>query len=403
MAGTVRQPIDEAALARYLSTAAPTISQPFTVKQFGFGQSNPTYQLTSLPTAPGGKPQHHVLRKKPPGALVSKTAHKVEREYRVLSALSNASRSESSRESSAPGVPVPKTVCLCEDSSVIGTPFYVMEFVEGRIFEDFLMPDVVAADRAAMWRQAVTVLSALHAVDYKGIGLETFGRPNGFFPRQVATWKAICEAQQKVRDVETGEPVGRLPYMDELLQYFGDPKNQPRDRAGLVHGDFKIDNMMFAREGTEVVGLLDWEMSTIGHPLSDLCNFLTKFILARQSEVAAASGITITKVAGPAGNPLAVSDPAFLPGRTPGLPSLDEIVSWYAASSGYDPRIGNELVYGMAFTIFRLAAICHGIAARYALRQANSAMARQNGLQMVPLAEYAWALVLATKKLTLKL
>ncbi|KAL1894635.1 hypothetical protein Cpir12675_003574 [Ceratocystis pirilliformis] len=403
MAGTVRQPIDKAALACYLSTAAPTISQPFTIKQFGLGQSNPTYQLTSLPTAPGGKPQHHVLRKKPPGALVSKTAHKVEREYRVLSALSNASRSESSRESSAPGVPVPKTVCLCEDSSVIGTPFYVMEFVEGRIFEDFLMPGVVATDRAAMWRQAVTVLSALHAVDYKGIGLETFGRPNGFFQRQVATWKAICEAQQKVRDVETGEPVGRLPYMDELLKYFGDPKNQPRDRAGLVHGDFKIDNMVFALQGTEVVGLLDWEMSTIGHPLSDLCNFLTKFILARQSEVAASSGITITKVASPPGNPLAVSDPAFLPGRTPGLPSLDEIVSWYAASSGYDPRIGNELVYGMAFTIFRLAAICHGIAARYALRQASSAMARQNGLQMVPLAEYAWALVLATKKLTMKI
>ncbi|KAL5621518.1 hypothetical protein BROUX41_006418 [Berkeleyomyces rouxiae] len=385
MASSVRQPIDEVALARYLATAAPTIPQPFTIKQFGFGQSNPTYQLTSRSVA--GVEQHHVLRKKPPGALVSKTAHKVEREHRVLSAL---------RETA--GVPVPQTLCLCDDAGVIGTPFYIMEFVNGRIFENFLMPGVAAADRSAMWRHAVGVLAALHAVNYKSIGLETFGRPAGFFARQVATWKAICEAQQVVRDVETGEPVGQLPYMDELLAFFGDPANQPRDQARLVHGDFKIDNLVFAHDKPEVIGVLDWEMSTIGHPLSDLCNLLTKFILANKAEVVAAAGITLTAVAAPSGNQLAVSDPNFLPGRTPGLPSLNDVVSWYAASSGYDPRIGNELAYGMAFTMFRLAAICHGIAARYALRQASSAMAQQNGLQMVPLAEFAWALVLAAKK-----
>ncbi|KKA30761.1 hypothetical protein TD95_002604 [Thielaviopsis punctulata] len=391
MTERVRQPIDEVALARYLSTAVPSIPRPLTITQFGFGQSNPTYLLTHTPASSSGRPCRYVLRKKPPGALISKTAHKVEREYRVLSALSSLPLRP---------VPVPTTYCLCEDVSVIGTPFYIMEFLDGRIFEEFLMPSVLEPDvRSAMWKDAVRVMASLHAVDLRTANLETFGKPDGFYKRQVATWSQICAAQARVVDVETGETVGELPHMKELMAYFADPKNQPRDRAGLVHGDFKIDNLVYSHGGPNIIGVLDWEMSTIGHPLSDLCNFLTKFALAGLPDVLTSVGLKLEDIRLLTNNNFAATpDPGFLPGATPGLPTIEDIVQWYAGLSGYDPRIGNELAYGMAFNIFRLAAICHGIAARYAKRQASSAKAKENSEQRYMMAEFAWALVLLAKK-----
>lgn len=216
--------------------------------QFGFGQSNPTYQLT----ASDGR--RYVLRKKPPGRLISKTAHKVEREYRIIHALAKTD------------VPAPKAYCLCEDSSVIGTPFYIMEFLDGRIFEDPVIPNVLPDHRRAIWADAVRTLAKLHRIDPRTIGLESFGRPTGFYTRQVATWRSVCDAQAAVRDVETREAVGPLPHFTDLMAFFADESQQPADRGTLIHGDFKIDNLVFHKTEPRVIGILE------SVPLSPFCS-----------------------------------------------------------------------------------------------------------------------------------
>lgn len=185
------------------------------------------------------------MRKKPPGKLLSKTAHQVEREYRIMHALENTD------------VAVPKTYCLCEDESVIGTPFYIMEFLDGRIFEDFTMPGVSPEERTAMWRDAIQTLARLHAVNYKEQGLESFGRANGFYNRQIKTWVTICNSQAKAVDVESKEPVGQLPHFEETVRFFKNQKLQPKDRSTLVHGDFKIDNLVFHKTEARVIGILE--------------------------------------------------------------------------------------------------------------------------------------------------
>lgn len=240
MAGLVRQPIDIPALEAYLSKSVPEIKPPLDVKQFGYGQSNPTYLLTSLPTG-----QRFVLRKKPPGRLVSKTAHKVEREYRVIHALCGTD------------VPAPRAYVLCEDGSVLGTPFYVMEFLDGRIIEDPAIPGVSAQERTEMWSDAIRTLAKLHRVSVNHVGLEDFGKQKGFYSRQIATWRTICEAQAKVADVETGEEVGDLPHFNEIMQFFEEVSKQPRDRGTLIHGDYKIDNLVFHKTEPRVIGILE--------------------------------------------------------------------------------------------------------------------------------------------------
>ncbi|PTD12935.1 Acyl-CoA dehydrogenase family member 10 [Fusarium culmorum] len=354
MAGRIRQPVDEAALEKFISENVPEIKTPIDLKQFGFGQSNPTYQITA------SDGQRFVMRKKPPGKLLSKTAHKVEREYRIMHALENTD------------VAVPKTYCLCEDDSVIGTPFYIMEFLDGRIFEDFTMPGVEPAEREAMWRDAVLTLARFHAVDYKKVGLEKFGKPSGFYPRQINTWVTICGSQEKAVDIETKEPVGKLPHFEQTVRFFKNERHQPKDRATLVHGDYKIDNLVFHKTEPRVIGILDWEMSTIGHPLSDICNFLTNFYSAMSPGV------------------IPYDASGFLPDKTDGLPQPEKILEWYAEESGYDAR--PEVPWGMSFSIWKLAGVCQGIAARYALRQASSEKARQHAETRGLLAEFAWAL-----------
>ncbi|KAL2020667.1 hypothetical protein VTK56DRAFT_8063 [Thermocarpiscus australiensis] len=398
MAGRVRQPIDVRALEKWLSKKMPLIELPLDVKQFGFGQSNPTYQLTSA----DGK--RYVLRKKPPGKLLSKTAHKVEREYRIISALAGTD------------VPVPKAYCLCEDESVLGTPFYIMEFLDGRIFEDPVIPSVLPDHRRAIWFDAVRTLAKLHRIDPRSVGLEGFGKPTGFYSRQVATWRAVCDAQAAVRDVETREPVGQLPHFAELMDFFVDESQQPADRGTLIHGDFKIDNLVFHKTEPRVIGILDWEMATIGHPLSDLSNLLTPYFTA---------GLDPRRSVN--------VHPGFLPRATRGLPTPDEITTLYfsvvdspsssssssssnastASSDSSDPSSSlelsltrsstgaseasrdrrRELQWAQAFNIFRLAAICQGIAARQAGRQASSEHAKRYGDARGPLAEFAWELV----------
>ncbi|KAI0161695.1 phosphotransferase enzyme family protein [Hypoxylon sp. FL1284] len=389
MAGRVRHPIDTAALERYIGENVPEIKLPLDVKQFGFGQSNPTYQLTA---ADGSR---YVLRKKPAGKLLSQSAHKVEREHRVLAALTRLN----SASSAADRVPVPRPHCLCEDAGVLGTPFYVMDFVRGRIFEDAAMPGAGSpAERRALWRAAVGALAALHRVDpdAAAAGLSSFGkRENDFYGRQLATWRAICAAQARAVDAETGVPVGPVPHADDLFAFFGDAALRPRPRAALVHGDYKIDNVVFASDAPpRVAGILDWEMSTVGHPLSDLANLLLPFVSAElslpssstpPSSSSSSSGEHQAAVA-------AVSHAGFLPGATPGLPTFADVVSWYAAAAGWAPA-ADDVAWACAFAVFRLAAICQGIAARVATRQASSAEARRHAAALAPLGEFAWVLV----------
>ncbi|KAK0718783.1 kinase-like domain-containing protein [Apiosordaria backusii] len=388
MAGRVRHPIDIRSLERWLNKTVPEIETPLEVHQFGFGQSNPTYQLTT----PSG--DRYVLRKKPPGKLVSKTAHKVEREYRIIAALSTTD------------VPVPKAYCLCEDDSVIGTPFYIMEFLDGRIFEDPVIPNVLPDHRRAIWADAVRTLAKLHRVDPKSVGLEEFGRHTGFYNRQIETWKQICAAQAAVEDVDTKEQVGQLPFFEELMGFFSDEKGQPGDRGTLIHGDFKIDNLVFHKTEPRVIGILDWEMSTIGHPLSDFANLLTPYYTAFLDPARSTH-----------------LHPGFLPRATRGLPTREELTELYF--SVLEPEAKNnekstslelslrdaeavaetrrrELQWAQAFSIFRLAAICQGIAARLARRQASSEQAKRHGDARTLFAEFAWELAQSSKGVEVK-
>ncbi|KAF2013162.1 acyl-CoA dehydrogenase family member 11 [Aaosphaeria arxii CBS 175.79] len=362
MAGAVRQPIDVAALERYISANVPDIEAPIDVKQFGYGQSNPTYQLTD------NKGRKFVMRKKPPGQLLSKTAHKVDREYRIIHALEQTD------------VPVPKALCLCQDEEVIGTDFYIMEFLDGRIFEDPAIPGVTPEERTEIWRSAITTLAKFHRVSPKDVGLENYGKPSGFYNRQIATFNTISKAQAEAVDKETKVPVGKIPHQDDMVKFFSDPQTQPKDRSSFVHGDYKIDNVVFHKTEPRVIGILDWEMSTIGHPLSDVNNLLAPFVTANFPKALA----------------IGRGNKAFQEGATPGLPTRDQLISWYADAAGWDPR--PDMVWGDAFGTYRAAIIMQGIAARYALRQASSAQAGEYGAQMRPFAEIAWDLVQETQK-----
>ncbi|KAI9679906.1 MAG: hypothetical protein M1817_004921 [Caeruleum heppii] len=397
MAGEVRQPIDIASLERYLELHVPEIETPIELQQFGYGQSNPTYLLLSpspaslaastsltddtddtddlsIPPTPRPSPhkkiRRYVLRKKPPGALLSRTAHQVDREYRVIRALQDT------------GVPVPRAVTLCEDEAVVGTKFYIMGFCEGRIFEDASLPDVTPEERTDMWRSAISTLARLHSIPPSSVGLTTFGPPSHFYARQLKTFSTISTSQADTTDIESSVPVGPIPHFDRMVDVFRDPARQPRDRATLIHGDYKIDNLVFHPTEPRVVGILDWEMSTIGHPLSDLSNLLQPFVTAPPKKTSSSSSTM----------PLSPRPtPAFTPDRTPGLPPRAELVRLYASIAGWDPT--PELRWSDAFGIFRNSIIMQGIKARYARRQASSEKAKEYGDGTEAMGEFAWGLV----------
>ena len=213
--------------------------------QFGYGQSNPTYLLA----ASDGK--KFVMRKKPPGKLLSRTAHQVDREYRIIHAMSKTD------------VPVPDALCLCEDDSVIGTAFYIMSFLQGRIFEDPAIPGVSAEDRYKMWHSLVTTLGKYHRVKPADLGLEDFGRPSNFYNRQLKTFKKLNVDQAVVRDKDTGKEVGNIPHYNDMVQFFEQQETQPVDRSTFVHGDYKVDNVVFHPTEPRVIGILDWEMVSL--------------------------------------------------------------------------------------------------------------------------------------------
>jgi aminoglycoside phosphotransferase (APT) family kinase protein len=329
---------DVGRLERYLAERIDGFKGPLTVRQFMGGQSNPTYYLAT----PGGQ---YVLRRKPPGKLLP-SAHAVDREYRVITALAGS------------GVPVPKTYLLCQDHEVIGTWFYVMECVVGRVLTDPRLPDVPPADRAKMYDSMNEVLSRLHSVDYKAIGLGDFGRTGQYIQRQIHRWT------QQYRASETE----RIESMERLMAWL--PEHIPaEDSTTLVHGDFRLGNSIVHPTEPRIIAVLDWELSTLGHPLSDLAYNCMPYRLAADS------------MEGFEGADLAAL----------GMPSESQYLAAYCRRTGRDGI--KDWDFYVAFSMFRLSAIAQGIMGRVVTGTANDPHARSRGARARPLADAGWALV----------
>jgi len=328
---------DEEALDRWMTANVRGFCGPFRVSQFKGGQSNPTYRIDS----PSGS---YVLRRKPPGMLLA-GAHAVEREYRVLKALD------------AQSFPVPGVHGLCEDENVIGTPFYVMELVQGRIFWEARLPGLQHDERAACFDSMNATIAALHTFDPDEIDLGDYGRPTGFVERQVARW-----SKQYLADTEAG----RIEAMDQLVGWL--EKHLPPDsgRASVVHGDFRCDNIIFAEARPAVAAVLDWELSTLGDPASDFTYHLLMYRMPANL-FAGLAGTGLKKL---------------------GIPSEDDYVAAYCRRTGRESLVNKD--YLVVFNLFRLAAILHGIRGRIARGTASSSHAVETASKLEPLAELAW-------------
>ena len=328
---------DEAALAEWLRGHIDGFTGPLRVAQFKGGQSNPTYQLITPGTT-------YVLRRKPPGVLL-KGAHAVEREAKVLSGLAKAN------------FPVAHVRGVCTDDAVIGSWFYVMDMMEGRIFWDATVPLVANAERAAIFDAMNATLAQLHLVDYDAVGLGDYGRAGNYFERQIARW-----SKQYLEDADAG----RDPNMDRLIAWL--PANIPADddTTSIAHGDFRIDNMIFHPTEPRILAVLDWELSTLGHPGAD---FAYNAMMYRMPPAIVAG--------------LAGADIAAL-----GIPTEAEYVASYCARTGRAAMPAYD--YYVAFNFFRLAAIFHGIKGRVIRGTAASAQARERIAVLPKLMELAW-------------
>ena len=320
------QQLDTTRLEAYLTGHIPGFKGPLTAEKFAGGQSNPTFKLTTGDTA-------YVLRRKPPGELL-KSAHAVDREFRVITALRDTD------------VPVPKTYVLCEDEDVIGSMFYVMEYMEGRILWDPLLPEAADnTERGAIYDAMNQTMAALHNVDVDAVGLSDFGRPGNYFERQTARWSKQYRASE----------TQHIEAMETLMTWLAD--NMPADdgAVSLVHGDYRLDNMMFHPSEPRVIALLDWELSTLGHPLADLANQCMAWMLPREGAIKGLAGI----------------DRAAL-----GIPSDEEYIARYCERTGRD-GIENWSFY-LVFSLFRLAAIIQGIVKRAQIGTASSSDAHSS-------------------------
>lgn len=327
------------ALERHFAAHLPAHAGALRLRQFPGGQSNPTYLVES----PAGSV---VLRRKPPGVLLP-SAHAVDREHRVLDALSRDGR-----------VPVAQPLLLCEDAAVIGTPFYVMEHLEGRVFWDPTLPELPRDARRSVFDAMGATLATLHGLDPVAIGLGDFGRAEGYVARQVARW-----SKQYFGDAETA---GRVPSMEKVIDWL--PRNAPADEpaAAVVHGDYRLDNLMFAADAPRILGVLDWELSTLGNPHADFAYHLMMYRLPPVS-VGALLGQDLEAL---------------------GLPGEAEYVAAYCARRGL--REVPDLGYYMAFCLFRMAGILHGIRGRVQRGTAVSPQAKRYAAAVETVADLAW-------------
>ena len=309
---------DAGALAEWMAAHVDGFAGPVTVAQFKGGQSNPTYKLLTPDRA-------YVLRRKPPGKLLP-GAHAVEREYRVLSALAQAD------------FPVARVHGLCEDEAVIGTPFYVMDMVEGRIFWDSTLPALSVGERPAYFDAMNATIAQLHGIDYQTIGLGDYGRPGNYFARQIGRW-----SRQYREDMDAG----RLDDMDWLIDWL-EQNIPPGDETSIVHGDFRADNMIWHPNEPRVLAVLDWELSTLGHPLADFTYHLMMYHLPPHI-IGGFSGADL---------------------RALNIPAEADYVAAYQARTGRQAI--TAMPFYLAFNMFRFAAIIHGIKGRIMRGTASS-------------------------------
>jgi len=332
-----RNSFDLGRLAEYLHGQVGSFSGSLAVRQFKGGQSNPTFLLDA-----GGV--QYVLRRKPPGKLLP-SAHAVDREYRIITALRNTD------------VPVPRTYCLCEDDSIVGSAFYVMDYVEGRVLWDPALPGMTPEERAAIFSEMNRVIAAIHAVDYAALGLEDYGRPTGYFQRQIARWTK----QYRASETETIEA------MDRLIDWL--PNNiPPGEEASIVHGDYRLDNLIFHPLEPRVLAVLDWELSTLGHPLADFAYHAMAWHL-RPNEFRGLLGHDLKAL---------------------GIPSEEEYVREYCRRTGRAGIDPGHWDFYLAYNMFRLAGILQGIMGRVMDGTAASDSALEAGQRARPTAEAAW-------------
>lgn len=327
--------LDEARLAAYLESQIEGFKGPLKASKFSGGQSNPTFKIEA---ASG----NYVLRRQPPGKLL-KSAHAVDREFRVYQALAESD------------VPVPKVYHLCEDRDVLGSMFYVMELCEGRIFWDAALPEMASnEDRTQAYDQMNRVLAAIHQVDVEAVGLGDYGKPGNYFERQLGRWTQQYRASE----------IDKIAPMDQLIEWL--EANIPEDdgRVSLVHGDFRLDNMIFSADKSEILAVLDWELSTLGHPYADLAYQCMQLRMpANMGNMSGLAGI----------------DAASL-----GIPSEKEYVAKYCDRMGIE-KIDNWAFY-LAFSFFRLAAIAQGVYKRAHDGNASNKEALKVGGFVAPLA-----------------
>ena len=340
MVGTVevadRDKLDLAALTAWMSENVPGFAEPLTYSKFAGGQSNPTYRLDT----PGAR---YVLRRKPFGPILP-SAHAVDREYRVIAGLHPT------------GFPVPRPYGLCEDDSVIGAAFYVMEMVDGRTIWDGSMPDLTPPERTAHYNAMIDTLAALHNTDHVAAGLESYGKPGNYFERQVARWTK----QYRLAETE------RMDAVERLIEWL--PRTLPEQtRTSIVHGDYRVDNMIFA-PGREprVIAVLDWELSTLGDPLADFSYMMMSWV----TEPEGRSGVM------------------GLTGPETGIPTIEQVVERYCAATGRDGV--PDLNWYFAYNLFRLTGIVQGIKKRIIDGTASSAQAEKTAAGVYRLADAAW-------------
>lgn len=325
-------------LETYLAERIDGFTTPLTLRQFKGGQSNPTYQLVT-------STQKYVLRRKPPGKLLP-SAHAVDREFRILSALHPT------------GFPVARPYLLCEDESIIGTIFYVMEHVEGRIYWGPLLPDQTREQRHAIYDAMNETFARLHNLDWRALGLEDFGKPGNYVARQIARWTK----QYKASETE------RIDEMENLIDWL--PQHLPESpRDAIVHGDYRLDNMILHPTEPRVLAVLDWELCTIGDPMADFTYHLMQWQMPGDGSN---TGITLLD--------------ADLPAL--GIPSMDDYTAWYLARTRRETL--PELDTYAAYNFFRLAGILQGIIGRVRDGTAASAQAADNASRVRPLAERGW-------------
>ena len=337
--------LDAPALERWLARHLPGFAGPLQIEKFAGGQSNPTYQLTT----PQGE---YVMRTKPgPVARLLPSAHAIEREFRAMQALYGSA------------VPVPRAHLLCEDESVIGRAFYLMDKVEGRVLWDQALPGMAPDQRRAHYLEMVRVQAALHRLDPVALGLADYGRPGNYFERQIARWSKQYQASV----------TQAIPEMDRLIDWL--PGHIPalaRDasRVSIVHGDYRLDNLIFHPNEARVLAVLDWELSTLGHPLADFSYLCMGWHIAPGS-FRGIGGLDLAAL---------------------GIPSEDEAIELYCQSTGLvSPQaLRADWPFFMAYNMFRLAAILQGIAKRVEDGTAASDQARQSAAGARPLAELAW-------------